>query len=270
MKMIDIMLKQVEENTKSKCLIRDINDKVKHKLENEMSDEDDEIDLCSDQTIETITYMRSNVIKQKHASVNLDILRKMLVYQRSYYRLNKYIDKQQMQMFTYYMLHHEEVYNELSNAMNSFQTMDFNLNIDISNPLSANVNKIKNFSDALQIAVKSAYKMINYNAAKECKGIMPILIFHQEVIGNEEKWNVKIDKWFAYLQAYKLHYVAGYKKAEVIKTLHKSPTKDLYLFDIDLNQTNTDKMSRATHKLDRLLNHAKKLIASAAKGTFPY
>lgn len=268
MEMFDVVLDQIERSTSRKELARKLGTRVKHILAHAMPDEYEEIDLPLDMLVETINYIRASMFKRTYSSEvsgNKHILRSILTWQCAFYRLNDQIDPDQKQMYSHLLLYWERIYSDVLTIMKDIEPILFTYSLNISNSVPEGIQSVKAFCDALPIAVKSVYKIFNNAAAVECKGIMPFLVFYQEVVGAETEWETKMEHWFACHEAHKLLYKEGLDKVQIINRLSNSPLAYLYNFD-----THPTAQANAIHKLDKFLNYANHLVNSAANGTFPY
>jgi hypothetical protein len=263
MEMFDLVLGQITEKSRSKDTVRNIADRVKHILVHAMPDDYEEIDLPPDCLIDAISLIRSKVKKGKLFNPDYLLLQEILKFQRMFYLQNEEVDVNLLLQYRSYISKHEDVYKVICEELDKLEKVKFEYEVNMTIPLVDNIGKIRSYCDSLEIAVKSLYRIAITNMVEECKGIGPFLVFHEDVIDNEDTWKEKLLYWSACHEAYMLCHVKELGKADAIRELDTSPISKMYQFNID-------DMSNATHKLDTFLAEADRLIASAGKGTFPY
>ncbi|WP_224984479.1 hypothetical protein [Geomonas agri] len=261
MEMIDVVLGQIESSSKSKITVRNMAERIKAVLASAMPEDYDEIDLTPDALIDVIRYVRDEVNKPRAFEPNYQLLQEILKYQRKFYLQGTVDDTSLLLTYRSYIIRHSEVYETLREELDKRGEVTFHYELNMALPLHENIDSIKRYCNALEIAVRSQYGIVS-TMLDECKGLGPFFIFHEDVIGNEEAWDKRLLYWYACYEAHTLCHVKGLSKAETIRELDAS-LPNLYRF-------NLDDMTNATHKLDGYLDEANRLIASAAAGTFPY
>jgi hypothetical protein len=135
--------------------------------------------------------------------------------------------------------------------------------IDMSRPVTENVRNLEKFADAAKITINAMYKVIERLLYEKGEfGLMPLFIFHKDVIGNDAEWEETIHRWGLCYYVYNLHHIEKVSKSDLVRRL-----KENKLFSF-LNLTEKD-MPNSIHRLGKLLDEAEQLVASAKRGTFP-
>ncbi len=241
-----------------------MSDRVKHILAKAMPEGYDEIDIPEDELINAIIVVRRAAKKSKAIDVNYQILKEMLLWQKRFYMQSDSFNVDKLLDYSRYIKNHEIVYQTICEELSKSDKFEFKHSIDLAKPLSVNIRNVEEYCDSLKIAVKALYKMVVTELAKDCKGLGPFFLFHAEIFGDDELGSKTLTHWFACHEAYIRHHVKGEKKTDIIRDLDASPLKPLYGFNLGGD------MSNASAKLTTYIDEAKRLIASAEHGTFPY
>lgn len=256
-------------------LVSHINDRIESNKTKSLTDDigKDIIELCNNEDTEVSTQLlneiinASNVKKRYTARTQIDfnILKKMMYWQYRYYQLGRGDDKVLLDTYALLWDEHIELYNAFTEGIGevNISEEEFTFKIDYSMSLSENLIALDKFADATRITLNIIYKALEgvISGTGEV-GIMPFWLFHKDVIGNEPEWYKTINYWLKYYYAYIIYDAVGRSKSELVRKLIK-----IKAFD-NLSLTEND-MSNSIHKVDKYINEADRLIASAKRGTFP-
>jgi hypothetical protein len=264
MEMIDLVFEQIRKDSHSKKIADAMSCRIKHILAHAMPDDCEEIDLPGDQLIDMISMIRSGVKPPKVIEGNYQILKEMLKYQKRFYIQSNDFNVDVLRTYSKYIKNCEEMYNCIRDELSKLDKLEFKYKVDLALPLAVSVKNIEEYCDSLKIAVKSLYKIVIAEGAKDCIGLGPFLVFHEELYGDEKLGNETLTYWFACYEAYVRYHVKGEKKVDIVKALDESPLASLYSFNLKGD------VSNASAKLTAYIDEAERLIASAERGAFPY
>jgi len=264
--MLDTVFEQAIESSRSKKAVK----RAVEEFRQTVLDEDDlswfgQTDPSTLQLTDLISAVRKPR-NLEEAPINFNLLYRLLKLQVRYYTLGTDINKETLREYLYLVVHHKGLYAEVCEVLQEkFNLQPFQFHLDVGLPFQKNLERLRAYTASLEIAVNATYNMISEELGPRCKGMKSFLLFHHKMIGNEVEWGKMLAYWTACLKAYKLHKIQGLSKADVVRRLSDSPFSRAYDFNAELTG-----MANATHKLDRYLADAERLVATAALGTFPY
>lgn len=264
MDMLDIIFSQIEKRTKSKTIIRKHISNIKNEFIKEGITDDVMNGMTENDIIKLINIMRKSVNMADVKTEANKLLIELTFAQWVFYKLNANYDHNIANIYETYFYTCEELYSDIKDYMEIVPPGKYIYEHNYSDSYKTASDNIDIYCDSLKIAIKSTYKIFEQGLAKLAPGMPIFMVYHNDVIGKEDAWRQKIGEWAISRRVYRLHVTHSMIKADIIRYLATMPELN-NIFNPEQHD-----MSNLTHKLDKYLADAQRLIASAANGSFPY
>lgn len=199
--------------------------------------------------------------KGKEAKYSVDpdltLLEDILLWQSAYYDLNDGIDLEVQRKLMFAWANAVPMYIDVVKDIDTSNIIELFYVAGLNLPLNVNIQQLNRFYDATKLAIEVVYsQMIDLVKESGGIGIMPFVIYHKDVVGDEAAWVKKISRWQRCYYFYVEHYHKKISKTEIVRNIN-SPF------------FNSDDLPNSIHKLNSLLKEAEQLKVSAKNGTFP-
>ncbi|HJV66819.1 MAG TPA: hypothetical protein VJ550_13875, partial [Geomonas sp.] len=151
----------------------------------------------------------------------VDILEKLLVFQRMFYELGGEVDPNVVQRYSLLLCERGSIHKTLLEGLGDISdSIEFPFRMWLNLPLAVNVMQLEKFREATE----KTMRVICKNLEKEIveggeKGLMPFWVFNTDVIGNEDKWREIIREWEISYLVYKSHHVDGLSKTDIVENM---------------------------------------------------
>jgi len=263
MDILDVLLKQIENRYKSKSIIRGHICDIKDEMIRAGFTENDLHNMSDDDIFKLINKITSAMKPQNEVASSPNLLMEILHEQWLYLMLNTNIDTGLAYRYEHMFYNCDEYYHDILNYLKK-TPFKYTFEYNLSTSLIKTINNIDSYCESLKIATKTVYKHIERGLIEQAPGMQIFMMYHNDVIGNEDAWSLKVMEWKLSRRSYKLHIIERMKKADIIRYFATVP-EFKYKFNLEIYE-----MSNLTHKLNAHLKEARHLIASAAQGSFPH
>jgi hypothetical protein len=210
--------------------------------------------------------INTTAFDRKHKDITdlrYDILKDILLWQCAYYDLNDNIEVNLKELYSKLLCYHIKCYEAIIDLFKQLEVVTIPFNFRLSNPMNESISDAKQFIDSTAIIIKVMYGLLEEGVRESGeKGIMPLFVFHKDVIGNEASWEKTLKHWTLCYLLYKTHFKEGMSKTQIVKEFINISSVSKYSF-------NENDIPNSIHRLNILLEEARQLVISAQNGTFP-
>ena len=210
------------------------------------------IELPTEDLVELLQLMLTEIIPKSRMDIELAYLDALLALQLAFYTLSDNANDNIVEGYRFNFSNCRELYDGMFDGNRNEVELTFKF--DSSKPIVELLNELDRFNRIAKLLIQSSVKNYTEYLSEESKGLMPFFVFHKEVIGCEDKWRNDLIYYANCYAAYKGHFKDGVSRRKLIKILN-------------LNEKDEP---NSLKKVNIMLAEAKRLIASAEKGTFPY